>query len=107
MLVIASGRKTSRTTRLIELCAEYEAKGEPTYILCGTRQQAINIAQKARELKLNISFPVTYGEFMRGAMRGGRAKKILIDDADHFLQQLAGPITVAAIVVEVTPHDPE
>lgn len=103
MRVIASGRKTSRTTRLIEMAAELEAKHEMCYIVVHKHEEAYRIAQKAKEMSLNIGFPLTYDEFMDKGSRVGRPTKmkVLIDNADHFLQYLAGPtIEVAAIVVE-------
>lgn len=101
MRVIASGRKTSRTTRLIEMAAELEANHETCYIVVAKHEEAYRVAKKAEEMGLNIGFPITYEEFMRGTLTGGFTKKILIDNADHFLQYLAGPtIEVAAIVVE-------
>lgn len=100
MRVIASGRKTSRTTRLIEMAAEFERKGEVSYIVCGTHDQAYRIAQKAKELDFSISFPITYEEFRNLSVSSGRnIKHLLIDNADHFLQSLT-PVHIAAIVVE-------
>lgn len=101
MRVIASGRKTSRTTRLIEMSAELVAKGEINYIVVGKHEEAYRIAQKAKEMNLNIGFPITYAELLNDTLRGSFTQKILIDNADHFLQYLVGPtIEVAAIVVE-------
>lgn len=102
--VIASGRKTSRTTRLIEMAAEFEAKHEVCYIVCKNHEQAYRIAQKARELNLNIGFPLTYDEFLSEDYHGNNIKKFLIDNADHLLQYMTS-VEIAAIVVETTTGD--
>lgn len=98
MRVIAGGRKTSRTTRLIEMSAELEAKGEVNYIVVATHEQAYRVAQKAKELDLNIGFPLTYVEFTQH-QAGRNIQHFLIDNADHLLQSLT-PVHIAAIVVE-------
>lgn len=99
MRIIASGRKTSRTTRLIEMCAELEAKGEISYIVCKNQEQAYAIAKKAKELNLVIGFPISYDEFMRYEYSSRSVRHFLIDNADHFLESLT-PVNIAAIVVE-------
>lgn len=100
MRIIAGGRKTSRTTRLIEMSAELEAAGEVNYIVVANHDQAYRVAQKAKELGLNIGFPITYDEFEHNKYAGQNIQHFLIDNADHFLQSLT-PVHIAAIVVEV------
>lgn len=99
MLVIASGRKTNRTTRLIEMSAEAEAQGKVNYIVVADHQQAYRIAQKAKELNLNIGFPITFDEFLRYRYAGQNIDHFLIDNADHLVQKLTS-VPIKAIVVE-------
>lgn len=98
MIIIASGRKTSRTTRLIEMSAEAESRGEVNYIVCGTREQAYRIAQKAKELGLNIGFPITYHEFLDHQYYDRHIDHLLIDNADYLLQGMT-PVPIKAITL--------
>jgi hypothetical protein len=98
MKVIASGRKTSRTTQLIERCNEINSKGDLCYIICHTHGEAYRIAQKAKELGYNIPFPIDYVEFLRHEYSGQTIRAFLIDNADFLLQSLT-PIPIDTIVV--------
>lgn len=65
MVVIASGRQTGRTTKLIKACAEAEQRGEVSYIVCHSHPEAYRIAGQAKKMGLNIGFPITYDEFLK------------------------------------------
>jgi hypothetical protein len=97
-LVIARGRKRSKTTQLIELCAEAEAKGEISYIICHNHQEAYRIAQKALEMNLIISFPITYFEFTKHQYEGRTIKNFFFDNVDMFLQSLT-TVHIAAMAI--------
>jgi hypothetical protein len=99
MRVILSGRKTSRTTTLIELCAEAEVRGEVSYIVCHSREAAQKIFQKAEELSKNIGFPITYDEFIDNKYSHRNIKNFFIDNADHLLQSLT-PVRIDTVVLE-------
>lgn len=99
MLIIASGRKTSRTTQLIEMSAEAEQQGKVNYIIVANPEQAYSVAKKAKELNLNIGFPITYDEFLNHKYFGKNIDHFLIDNADHLLQKLTS-VPIKAIVVE-------
>lgn len=98
MIIIASGRKTSRTTRLIEMSAEAEKEGKVNYIVCSNAHQAYTIAQKAREMGLNIGFPITYNEFLDHQYYGRHIDHFLIDNADYLLQGMT-PVPIKAITL--------
>lgn len=98
--IILSERKTGRTQHLINLAAEAEENGEVAYIVCATHDQAYHIAQRAKEQGLNIGFPITYHE----PFHGRNVDKILIDNADHFLQEMFQG-KVYAISLEKRPSD--
>lgn len=98
MRVIYSRRKTSRTTQLIELCAEAEARGEASYIICRDSTEAQRIFKKAHEMDLYIGFPITYDEFLHRKYAGNNIKHFFIDNADWLLQHLT-PVHIAAIVI--------
>lgn len=98
LTVICSGRKTSRTTRLIELCIDAEARGEPSYIVCHSRHEAIRIMRKASEMGYHIPMPITYDEFMRNQYASKFIKHFFFDNVEKFVQMLT-PVHVAAITI--------
>lgn len=104
MEIIASGRKTSRTTRLIEMSAEAEKRGEINYIVCRDHRQAYAVSQKAKEMGLNIGFPLIFDEFLKNSYHGVNINHFLIDDADQLLQSIT-VVPIKAIVVEVDVSD--
>jgi hypothetical protein len=99
MRVICSGRKTSRTTQLIEMCAEAEARGEVSYIVCHSQQAASHIFQRAQEMGLIIGFPITFEEFRGANYAYNNIKNFYMDNADYFLQSLT-PVKISAVVFE-------
>lgn len=100
MLVIASGRKTSRTTQLMYLCDEAENKGEHSRIVCRDKRHADSVEQKARELGLLIRPPLTHDQFYEGTfLRGSQIKNYFIDDLDYFISRFAPPNTIAAVTI--------
>lgn len=104
MRVIYSGRRTSRTTQLIEACARAEANGEVSYIVCGNHDQAYAIHQKAKEMGKWIGFPLTYDEFLSRRYAGQNIKNFFIDNADHLLQQLSY-VSIRVVTMEKREND--
>lgn len=98
MEVIADGRQTGRTTKLIEMAAAAEARGEVCYIACHSHTEAYRIAQLARKKSLNIGFPITYGELLLG-QHGSTIHHIYIDNVELLLHQL---ITIPIKAVTIT-----
>lgn len=99
MRVIAGGRKSSRTTRLIEMSAQAALDGKVSYIVCASHEQARSIFQKAKEMSLDIPFPISYLDFMNRSYGKHHTDSFLIDNADHLLQGLT-TVDIEAIVVE-------
>ena len=92
-------RRTGKTTSLIKKSAE-----TGTYILVSDRNTALNLADQAREMGLNIPFPVTVQEyFSSGGFRGSFINHIFIDDADRVLQSMLSNV----IIDEITLSPPE
>lgn len=98
MDIIVGGRKTSKTTQLIELCAEAQAKGEVSYIICHSQDNARMISQKAREMGLTIRFPMTYSEFNNRQYAGLNIEHFFFDNVDMYLKSLT-PVHIAAITL--------
>jgi hypothetical protein len=100
MNIIASGRKTSRTTRLIERCIELNAQGELCYIVCYSQEEAGRVFQKARELGQDIPLPISFEEFLGYNYSSRNIKHFLIDNADVLLQSLTGVHIDSAVVLK-------
>jgi len=101
MRIIYNGRKTNRTTTLIQLCAEAEARHEVSYIVCHNQQEAYRIAQKAKAMGLNIGFPLTYDELLNDQYH---CKHLFIDNVEKLLARIAR-VNIAAITL--LKEDPE
>lgn len=104
MKVICGHRKTSRTTTLIEWCHEAErVRGEISYIVCQSQEEARRIHQRAIEMGKPVAFPITYDEFRNSDYFVGTIKNFFFDNADKFIQLLT-PVHIEAIVVEKTDY---
>ena len=99
MKVILRLRQTVRTQQLILLCSQAEKRGEVSYIVCSSQQEALRIFQVANELESPISLPITYQEFLSGQYAGKNIKNFYIDNADRFLQSLT-EVPIRAITME-------
>lgn len=90
-------RCSGKTTRLIERSAK-----EGIYILAPTKNTARCIADQAKEMGLDIPFPLTVGEYLRGNKFQGssiRRDGLLIDDLDMVLHQLFGGIPIREVTL--------
>lgn len=99
MKVIYGGRQSGRTLRLIEMCAESEAEGKISYIVCHSQEEAYRIAQMAKRLKLFIGFPITYAEFVGRAYDAFTVKCFFIDNVDYLLQYISH-VPIKAVTIE-------
>jgi hypothetical protein len=64
-----------------------EAHKTGAYIVC--RRDAVDmIAERAREMKLSIRFPLSYHEFLERRYYARGISSFIIDDAEEFLQCL-------------------
>lgn len=88
MKVILRPRQTGRTQELIRMCSEAEKRGEVSYLVCSSQEEASRIYQEAEKLKLAIAFPITYYEFIKGQYAGRNIENFYFDNADRFLQSL-------------------
>ena len=96
MKVIYGKRQSGKTTKLIKLSAK-----KWYYIVCSTKQECTRIALSARQLGLDIPFPITFHEFINGQFNyGGGIKGFLIDRADYLLQTLAREVPIEAISID-------
>ena len=97
MNVVIGKRCSGKTTRLIERSAK-----EGIYILVATKNMARCIADQAKKMGLEIPFPVTLDEYLRGNKFQGssiRRDGLLIDDLDMVLHQLFGGIPIREVTL--------
>ena len=85
-------RAGGKTHELIKLAAE-----ERLVIVCPTVEMVRVVTERAREMSLDIPQPVSFRQLTSGHCRGRKIKGFAFDDAELCLQQLAGPVPVAAI----------
>lgn len=83
MLSIVGGRQQGKTSALIKLAHEHGG-----YIVVRSKTMAAEVANRAREVKMPIAFPLTYEEFLNKRYFGKGISKFWIDDADALLQSL-------------------
>lgn len=95
MNIIYNGRRKGKTTELIKMSAE-----KNLYILVVNRNRQREVFELARDLNLNIPFPITVEEyFTSGKLRGSFINTILIDDADDILQQIFNTVVIDTITI--------
>ena len=92
MQIILRKRQMGKTTELIRISAETFA-----YIVVPTRKDAGTVSEMAKDMGLDIPFPLTYDEFIRGQYYGKNIKGFLIDNADMLLQYMAKGVAIKAI----------
>lgn len=86
--LIVGDRQSGRTTELIKACAESEAKGLVSYIVCATHDEAFRIAKEAEKMELRIGFPLTYEEFLYRSYTGKNVDKFYIDNLSSVLARI-------------------
>ncbi len=92
MQIISRKRRMGKTTELIRMSAETFA-----YIVVPTKNDASKVSQMAREMGLDIPFPLSFDEFIRGQYYGKNIKGFLIDNADMLLQYMSKGVAIKAI----------
>lgn len=95
MEIIMGSRRSGKTTKLIEMCAENGG-----YIVCISRHHAHGIAQMARAMKLKIPQSITFDEFI--SKQYYAQERLYIDDADALLSMLSR-VPVVAITMTDNP----
>jgi len=94
MKLLFKPRQGGKTTELIKISAK-----ENIYIVCSDRSRVSYIMELARVLKLSIPFPMTFDEVKRKQYLARGIKKILIDDADEFLQSSIPDLEIETITI--------
>lgn len=89
--------RSGKTTRLIERSAK-----EGIYILVANKEIARCVADQAKEMGLDIPYPVTLDEYLRGNKFQGssiRRDGLLIDDLDMVLDLLFRGIPIRGVTL--------
>lgn len=94
MNIIYKSRGKGKTTELIKMSAE-----KNLYILVADRNRQREVFNLARDLNLNIPFPITVEDYFRDKLRGSFINTILIDDADYVLQQIFNTVVIDTITI--------
>ena len=92
MQIILRKRQMGKTTELIRMSAETFA-----YIVVPTKNDASRVFQMAKKMGLDIPFPLSFDEFIRGQYHGKNIKGFLIDNADMLLQYMSKGVAIKAI----------
>lgn len=87
-------RCNGKTTRLIQ-----RAGAENLYIIVSNRTRALHIAKMARDMGIDILFPITLQELpfkMRGNAYCMTHDGVLVDDVEDILSQIIGMPAIGA-----------
>lgn len=94
MRIISRPRGGGKTTELIRISAE-----NFSYIVVDSRRRAAAVFHQAKDMGLDIPFPITYDELINGDFYGKGIAAFLIDDIDQLVQRLARGVPVRAITI--------
>lgn len=92
MNLVIGGRRAGKTTKLIKMAHHYDA-----CILVINKAEAERVSVQAEEMDKPIRYPVTFSEFFSGRMRGSSVRKILIDNAEQFIEHACFGLDIEAI----------
>ena len=92
MNIIIKPRGGGKTTEAIRLAAEHQY-----HIVCV--REARMIYRKAQLLGLDIPFPITFTDFIKGTFVGQDIKGFIIDNLDLLLLQLSRGVLVNTITL--------
>lgn len=100
MEIIYMGRRCGKTTRAIKAAAEHFA-----YIVCMNMDNCTAVFNQAKEMGLDIPFPITMREFVSGEYAGKGVKGFVIDNADMLLQSIS-KVPIRAITINMEDKKP-
>lgn len=89
--IIVRARQGGKTTELIRRAAESGG-----YIVCTDQRRARQIAEHAREMGLNIPFPMTASEWQKRDYHPPGVRGLLFDDLDRIIQAMTAVPVIAA-----------
>ncbi len=94
MQIIFSEKLTGKTSMLVSMSARFG------YVIVCTSPKEIKLTQRiANKLGMVIPEPITYEKLRSGILEGTNTLGILLDDADVFLEQMCGSISLVALTM--------
>jgi hypothetical protein len=97
MKVIATKRRKGKTIKTIE----YAAK-DGGYIVCKDQQEASRVFHFAKELGLDINFPLTFDEFLDKQFYARGIKSLYIDNLDLLIQYMSPHVPIKLVTLTDT-----
>ena len=94
MNIICRGRCEGKTTELIKL-----AHNDGGVIVCLSQDEAYRISIEAEKMKMDISYPITFNEFIEGRFYKPGIESFYIDNAELLIQKMARGVPVKAITM--------
>jgi len=94
MEILHLPRRAGKTTRAI-----IKAADEGLYIVCDTPAEATRVFQQAKEMGLNIPFPITTDDLLQRRFHGRGIRGLIIDNAEQLLQRIAYGVEVRMITL--------
>lgn len=94
------GRNTGKTDWTIRKAADTFG-----HIVCPNHSEAVRISKRAREMGLDIPFPLTFSEFKSSQFHPPGCRGFLFDNVGMLLQELSlgVPVVSATATTEETP----
>jgi len=93
--IICRARQQGKTTEIIKIAAE-----NFSYVVCRDYRSVERVAAQAKEMGLNIPYPITMEEFINGKFHGRGMKSIAIDNAEDILRRFAKGVPISAASIE-------
>lgn len=93
--LFTTARNQGRTKRCVEVAAEKFA-----YIICRDKRAAYRCVKMAEDMGLDIPFPITFSEFLKGEFISRGIKGFIIDDLDEMVRRLAQGVPVELVTWE-------
>ena len=96
MDILIGKRQYGKTTHLIRRSSD-----EWVYILTSNYPRASEIFNMAKNMNLDIPYPVTVDEYLKSGFKGSSITRdgILIDDADQILQMIFAGLPIKCITI--------
>jgi hypothetical protein len=102
MEIVCRSRRNGKTLEAIKKSAK-----TGSYLICRDQKECHRVAQVAREMGIDINFPISFDEFLKGLYSGRRIKGFVVDNADMLLQSLTHvPIKLITLTEEENPARP-
>lgn len=96
MKLIARRRHEGKTEEAIKIAAEGYL-----YLVVINADEALRVFETAKELGLDIPYPLTFAEFIGGRFFRRGVDGFVIDNADALLRDLARGVPIEAVTFDV------